>query len=367
MTNKINSKKIIVGLSGGVDSTAALILLKKQGWNPVGVTLKLPIWHNPKNICRENICCTKESLQIAKSVCKKLNIPHFVIDAQKEFQKEVINYFLKELKNYRTPNPCIICNYKIKFKLLIEIAKKFGAYYVATGHYAKVQLNQKTKTFELLRGKDKTKDQSYSLSYLNQNQLSHLLLPLGNYYKKEIYELVHEAGFPFFEKKKESQNFCFVDNAALPLFIKESFGLKPGKIFDTSGNYLKNHNGLYFYTIGQRKGLNLPHGPWYVKNLDPQNNILIVTKKKKDLYQKEIFLTNYHFISGKVPQKKMLVKARVRSRQKLTSAVLYPPKKNLLKIIFKKPQLAVTPGQFCVFYQGDKCVGSGVITKNNVV
>ena len=370
ITKTTNSKKIVVGLSGGVDSTIALILLKQQGWEPIGVTLKLPVWENPKNICRENICCTKESSQIAKSVCKKLHIPYFVIDAGKEFKKEVIDYFVKELKKYHTPNPCIVCNHKLKFKLLIATAKKFNAFYVATGHYARVRFNKKTGLFELLRGKDKIKDQSYSLSYLNQQQLAHIILPLGNYHKQEVYQLAKRQGLKYFEKKKESQNFCFVSNQALPLFITKSLGLKTGKIVDTKGKILGYHQGLYFYTIGQRKGLGLKGPtfakasagqPYYVKEFNAPKNRLIVTKNKKDLLKKEIRLAHCHFISGQVPQKKILIKARIRYRQKLALATLYPPQNKKMKIIFDKPQLAVTPGQFCVFYQKDVCLGEGVI------
>jgi len=372
-------------MSGGVDSSVALILLKKQGFEPIGVTLKLPIWKSKLNACRNNVYCTPESITIAQKICQKLKVPYFVIDAQKEFQKAVIDYFVKELKKYHTPNPCLICNRNLKFQLLIKLAEKMKIPYVATGHYAKVKFNKKTGLYELLKGRDKNKDQSYSLSFLTQKQLKYLILPLGNYTKTEVYQLAKKEGFPFFEKIKQSQNFCFVSNKALPLFIQKEIGERPGKIIDTKGNILGQHRGLYFYTIGQRKGLGLSGGPafaaysaeaaasaakagkamagrpYYVKSFDVGKNTLIVTKNKKDLYKKEVMLSPLNFISGKVNKKSIKVSAKIRYRSKAASATLYLLDKNKVKIVFKKPQKAITLGQFCVFYQGLKCLGAGII------
>ncbi|NMB92302.1 MAG: tRNA 2-thiouridine(34) synthase MnmA [Parcubacteria group bacterium] len=356
-----NTKKVVVGMSGGIDSSVALILLKKQGWEPIGVTLKLPAWQNKNNTCRDNVCCTPESIKIAREICRKLNIPYFVIDAQKEFQKAVVNYFVKELKKYHTPNPCVICNRNLKFKLLLDAAKKFRAPSVATGHYARIYLNKKTGLYELLKGKDKIKDQSYSLSDLSQKELKHLILPLGNYQKQEVYQLAKKYGCKYFTKKKESQNFCFVSNKALPEFIKQKLGINKGLIKDLKGNVLGEHQGLYFYTIGQRKGLKLSGGPYYVTGFEIKNNVLLVSKNKKDLLEKEIFLAPYHFISGKIPQKKIKVQARIRYRQPLSAAILYPPRNKKIKIVFAKPPMAVTPGQFCVFYSRNTCLGNGII------
>lgn len=362
--------KIIVGMSGGVDSSLSLILLKKQGWDPIGVTLKLPVWENKANTCRDNICCTPQSLQIAQTICQKLQVPYFVVDAQKEFQKEVINYFIKELKKYHTPNPCLICNRNLKFQLLIALAKKMGVPYVATGHYAKIKYHPQSKSYELFRGKDRTKDQSYSLSFLKQAQLRHIILPLGNYYKKEVYQLIKKAGFPYFEKIKQSQNFCFVSNKALPVFIQNTLGQNPGPIKDLKGNLLGQHQGLYFYTIGQRKGLNLSGGPYYVIDFDIKNNVLLVSKKKKDLYKKTALLSPLNIISGKIRKTPIKVQAKIRSRSPLALATLSFINKNKAKIVFQKPQPAITPGQFCVFYlpskkpnQDQKCLGAGIIQK----
>jgi len=365
---------VVVAMSGGVDSSVALILLKKQGFEPIGVTLKLPVWGNKVNACRDNVYCTPESIKIAEAVCKKLQVPYFVVDAQKEFKKEVINYFVKELKNYRTPNPCVICNRNLKFQLLIKSADKMKIPYVATGHYARLreiknqigpygesQVTTKVKNYQLLRAKDKNKDQSYSLSFLTQEQLKHIILPLGNYTKAEVYKIAKKEGFPFFEKIKQSQNFCFVSNKALPFFIRKEIGENPGPIMDMKGNILGQHKGLYFFTLGQRKGLNLPNGPHYVIGFNQQKNILLVSKSKKDLYKKEAFLSPLNLISGKMTQKKLKVSAKIRYRSKSALAFLYLLSKNKAKIVFNKPQKAITPGQFCVFYQGNICLGGGKI------
>jgi len=358
----ITKRKVIVGLSGGVDSSVALILLKKQGFEPIGVTLKLPVWENKLNACRDNVCCTPASIKVAETICKKLRVPYFVIEAQKEFRKEVINYFVKELKQYHTPNPCLICNRNLKFQLLIKLAEKMKIPYVATGHYAQVKFNKKIDLYELLKGKDKDKEQSYSLSFLTQKQLKHLIFPLGNYFKAEVYKIAKKEGFPYFEKIKQSQNFCFVSNKALPLFIQKEIGINSGPIKNIKGNILGQHQGLYFYTLGQRKGLNLANGPFYVIDFNIKKNTLIVSKNKKDLNKKTAILSPLNIVSGKITAKKMKIQAKIRSRSPMASATLYFVNKNKAKIVFNKPQKAITPGQFCVFYQGQKCLGGGIIS-----
>lgn len=358
---KINKKRIIVGISGGIDSSMSLVLLKKQGWDPIGVCLKLPVWKNKKNLLHENICCTKESISIAKSVCQKLMVPFYFLDVRPDFQKKVVNYFINEFKNNKTPNPCVICNRYLKFKKLFQFAKKFGAKYVATGHYARTRKNNKTGKYELLKAKDKNKDQTYNLCFLPQKWLKYIIFPLGNYTKKEVYQLAKKGGFNFFFNKKQSQDFCFVTGKSLSSFLKEKIGEKPGKIIDTKGNILGKHQGLHFYTIGQRKGINLAAGPWFVKDFDISKNILIVTKNQKEVAQKEIILSPFHFISGQPPKEKIKVMAKIRYRQPLGKATLFPPSKGKLRLTFDKPQRAVTPGQFAVFYLKEICLGGGRI------
>ncbi len=353
-------KKIVVGMSGGIDSSMALILLKKQGWNPIGVSLKLPIWQNKLNPFKENPFCTKESLKIAKNICKKLDVPYYIIDARKDFQKEVVDYFISEWKNLRTPNPCVICNPNFKFKQLLQWARKHKIQYIATGHYARLRLNNRTKKYELLKARDKNKDQSYNLCLLPQKYLAHIIFPLANYIKKDIYKIAKKQGFKFFIKKKQSQDFCFVAGQSVCPFLKEKVGEKQGPVLDLKGNILTKHQGLHFFTLGQRKGIKLSGGPYFVAGWDKNKNTLFVTKNKKTLYKKELFVFPYHLISGKRMIKSIHAQVKTRYQQKLSQACLIPEKRKL-KIIFKKGVFAPCPGQFAVFYQKDKCLGGGRI------
>lgn len=347
-----NRKKIVVGMSGGVDSSMALVLLKKQGWNPIGISLKLPTWKNTND--------SEKSFKIAKSICRKLNVPHYIINTKKEFQKEVVNYFISESKKLRTPNPCVICNPNFKFKQLLQWAKKHRIQYIATGHYARIKLNNKSKKYELLKAKDKNKDQSYDLCLLPQKFLSHIIFPLGNYTKKDIYKIAREEGFKLLVNKKESQDFCFIAGQSLCSFLKEKIGEKQGLILDLKGNTLSKHQGLHFFTLGQRKGIKLSGGPYFVAGFDKKKNSLFITKNKKTLYKKELFVFPYHLISGKKITKPFIAQVKTRYQQKLSNARLILEKRKL-KIVLKKSIFAPCPGQFAVFYQKDKCLGGGRI------
>ncbi|PKL72305.1 tRNA 2-thiouridine(34) synthase MnmA [Candidatus Kuenenbacteria bacterium HGW-Kuenenbacteria-1] len=404
-----NQKQIVVGMSGGVDSSMALVLLKKQGWKPIGVSLKYATWQDSQYQCQnqclgvqppniENACCSTESFKIARNVCKKLNVPFHIINVSKDFKEKVINYFISELKNCKTPNPCVICNRHLKFKKLFEFAKKHNIKYVATGHYArklkiknpKLQIPNKSKTqnpklvaskvepskiirYQLLTAKDTEKDQTYSLSFLPQKWLKYIIFPLGNYTKTEIYKMAVQKGFEFFLKQKQSQDFCFIDKKSIKCFLEKEIGKKQGLIKDTKGNILGKHFGLHFYTIGQRKGIKLPKGPYFVANMDILNNILIITKNEKKLYRKEILCSPFHFISGILPENKIRIKAKIRYRQSSALATLFYISKTKIKIIFDQPQRAITPGQFAVFYsltkiskekdQKNICLGGGIIIK----
>lgn len=372
---QIKTKKgeIVVGMSGGVDSSMTLVLLKKQGWQPIGVSLKFAVWKDKNNLWRENICCSTESFKIARSVCKKLKVPYYIFDVSKGFKKKVIDYFLFELKNNRTPNPCVICNRYLKFLRLFEWAKRHKIKYVATGHYARIREDTKTGKYELLRAKDKKRDQTYSLCFLPQKWLKYLIFPLGDYLKEEIFQLAKKHGFDFFLKRKQSQDFCFVSNKSMKCFLEKEVGRKIGLIKNIEGKILGEHQGLHFYTIGQRKGIKLPGGPYYVVRFDVSENILMVSKKKgRDKFsQKEILLSPYHLISEIPLKKKIRVKAKIRSQQPLSSATLFPAQGNIIKLIFDKPQRAITPGQYAVFYLPAKtkeqinqkyiCLGGGRI------
>ncbi|RLE46935.1 tRNA 2-thiouridine(34) synthase MnmA [Candidatus Woesearchaeota archaeon] len=347
-----NNEKIIVGVSGGIDSTLALILLKKQGWKPIGVTLKLASWQNKQN---------KKTLKAARKICKKLKVPCYQYDAKKEFKKEVMDYFTSELKKGRTPNPCMICNRKIKFKKLIEFAKKKGIKYIATGHYAKIKYNPKTKKYELLKPKDTKKDQTYGLSLLPQKWLKHIKFPLANYTKEEVYKLAEKEGLTKASKQKQSQDLCFVSKKDLPKYLKQEIGIKPGWIKNEKGQKLTKHKGLHFYTIGQKKGIGL-NERYYVKELKVRKNEIIATKNKKTINKKEMILQPINYISDEPPKKPIKAQAKVRYNQKLSKATIVPLNNKKAKAIFDKPIDSVAKGQFCVFYKGRKCLGGGTIS-----
>lgn len=356
MVKNSEGKKIIVGMSGGIDSSMTLWLLKKQGWNPVGVSLKLPVWSGKKSLDSN-----KKSLLVAKKVCEKLGVSHRVLDVRNDFKKEVVDYFLKETKNLKTPNPCVICNRYLKFKTLFSLADRMGVSYVATGHYARKSLNPKTKKYELLRAKDKDKDQTYYLSFLPQSWLKRLIFPMGEFYKSEVYEMAKKWGLDFWEKKDQSQDFCFLGGRNLGEFLSKEIGEKPGPILDRQGKELGEHRGLIFYTLGQRRGLGLGGGPYFVKGFDLEKNALLVTKDASKVFGKEILLRPYNFISEDFSSKKISVMARTRFRQRLAEATLIPLARKKLKLIFNSKQKAVTGGQFAVFYRKEVCLGGGRI------
>lgn len=365
MKNK--GKKIIVGLSGGVDSSVSLILLKKAGYEPIGVSFKYAVWKNKKNRLRENICCSEESFAVAREICRRLNIPYRIINEEIDFRNKVIGYFLDVLKNKQTPNPCLICNRLVKFEKLIEVADKEKAEYVATGHYARVK-QDKDGIFQLLKGIDMKKDQSYFLALLEPKHLKRIVFPLGNYTKEKVYQIAAKEGFEFFKKTKQSQDLCFIAGKSIPFYLEEELGFEPGEIVDSKGRVIGKHQGLYFYTIGQRKGINLAQGPWWVAGLNKAKNQLVVVNDENNpiLFKKEIFLSDYNFISSNPPDlphrgKPISVMAKTRYNQRLSSAKLYPPKGNILRLVFTRGQKAVTPGQWTVFYQKEVCLGGGKI------
>jgi len=366
-----NAQKVVVAISGGLDSSVAAALLKRAGFDIVGVFMKF--WMPPtKNglVGEWNRCCSPEAEARARKVAKILKIPFYVFNFEKEFKKRIVDYFLEGYKKGITPNPCVVCNKEIKFGLLLEKALSLDADYIATGHYARTEPDLyyliknppgKKVKFRLFRGKDKNKDQSYFLWMLNQNQLKRILFPIGDYTRVEVEKLVKKFKLTPVSGIKKSFEICFVQTT-INEFLKDYLKLKRGKIITTEGKIIGWHQGLWFYTIGQRKGIGLPGGPYYVLDKNLNKNILIVTKNEKDLYKKELLAKNVNWISGKEPKLPLKVKAKIRYCHQLATAIIIKnlkPKTYHLK--FKKLQRAITPGQSVVFYRGDEVVGGGII------
>jgi len=364
------SRRVIVAISGGVDSSVAAALLKNQGFNVAGVFMKF--W-SPMGSAKENRCCTLESEKRAKLIAKKLDIPFYVFNFEKEFKRKVVDYFLKEHKTGVTPNPCVVCNKEIKFGLLLEKALKLGTDYVATGHYAttrKVKNKKEEIIYKLLKGRDKQKDQSYFLWELNQRQLKHVLFPVGGYTKFQVRKLAEEFNLPT-AKTKESQEVCFI-NTKIRDFLGKYLKTKPGNIVDAKGKILGSHQGLWFYTIGQRKGIGVASKtPYYVLRKDVKSNELVITQKENDLLQKELKLGDINWISGEAPKLPLKVQVKIRYRSQSVPAIVFTrrslggggrQKSSKSYIVrFEKPQRAITPGQSVVFYKNEELLGGGII------
>ncbi|MDP2741142.1 MAG: tRNA 2-thiouridine(34) synthase MnmA [bacterium] len=334
-------------MSGGVDSSVAAALLKKQGYFVIGIFMKF--WKEGKSA--ENRCCSVESEKLARLVAKKIGIPFYVINVEKEFKKKVVDYFLKEYKKGNTPNPCVVCNKEIKFGFLINKALKMGAELIATGHYAQMKNNK------LLKGKDKEKDQSYFLWQLNQKKLSRVLFPVGKYKKTEVRKIAKEMELPT-AQTPESQEVCFIQNTTND-FLKKYLKTKPGNIIDVSGKILGKHQGLWFYTIGQRKGIGFSGGPYFVVAKDLKNNNLIVSKNQKDLESKQLIVKNVNWTNP--PKLPFQAEIKIRYKSNIATAKISDFGKNKVKIFFQKPQKAITPGQSVVFYRNQELLGGGVI------
>jgi tRNA-specific 2-thiouridylase len=356
-TGRKNAQKVAVAMSGGVDSSVAAALLKKEGFDVVGVFMKFwtPFQGGVKG--KWNRCCSPESEARARKVAKILGIPFYVFNFEKEFKKRIVDCFLKENKEGLTPNPCVVCNKEIKFGLFLKRALKLGAGFIATGHYARV------KNGRLLAARDKNKDQSYFLWRLSRRQLEKIIFPVGKYTRQEVEKTAERLKLPFAGVSK-SQEICFVPKTVED-FLRHYLKLKPGRIADTGGNVLAEHEGLCLYTIGQRKGIGLSGGPYYVLAKDFKRNILVVTRDEEDLLKKELIVKNVHWISGKGPVLPLKVNAKIRYRQRSALATIVGESKpGHCKLLFSRPQRAVTPGQSVVFYRGQEVLGGGIISGN---
>ena len=359
---KLN-QRVVVGMSGGVDSSAAARLLLEQGYDVVGITLKL--WPQDCLSRAEDKCCGPQAVMDARSVCHTLGIPFYLVDEAEEFQRDVVQYFADEYKAGRTPNPCVMCNERLKFGSLLRRGRALGAEFVATGHYARVDRAGLDGRVLLRRGRDSAKDQSYFLFSLRQEQLGRMLLPLGDLTKPETRDVAREAKLRTAEKE-ESMEICFVpDNDYGGFLRKAGFAQShAGDIVDQQGRVLGKHEGIEFYTVGQRKGLGIAAAkPLYVLELDPANNRVIVGDEA-DLLRREFGVERCNWIAFGTPPAELEVTAQIRYRHPGTAATVVPGPHGSARVRLHEPQRAVTPGQACVFYQDDLVVGGGWIARN---
>jgi len=349
-------------MSGGVDSSATAALLLRQGYDVVGVTLKL--WPQDCVSRAEDKCCGPQAVADARAVCHRLGIPYYLIDEAGQFQDRVIRYFADEYRAGRTPNPCVMCNQHLKFGSLLDRADRLGAEYIATGHFARLQRDAATGRTLLLRGLDERKDQSYFLFSLRQSQLSRALFPLGEMTKGDTRDTARHCGLKTADKA-ESMEICFVPDNDYGAFLQKADLVRRhrGEIVDQQGRVLGHHEGIEFYTIGQRKGLGLSSlHPLYVLELDPQSNRVIVGDGST-LDRDEFIVQQCNWIPFEVPPEAIEVTAKIRYNHPGTPAVVFPRPDGTARVKLNGPQRAITPGQAAVFYRADLVVGGGWIQR----
>ncbi len=349
--------KIVVAMSGGVDSSVAAALLAKEGHHVTGVMLKL--WSDPST---ENLCCTPDSLALASQVAEQLGLPFHTIDAQISFKEKVVENFIDSHKRGDTPNPCIVCNIQVRWDILQKFADEIGARYVATGHYARLRKDQ-FGNIQLLRSVDTQKDQSYVLYCLSQETLSRTLFPVGDFQKSQIRSFAREFFLPVSERP-DSQDLCFVGNLGYREFLIRYAPevIKPGPILSKNGEVIGEHQGLAFYTIGQRKGVGISAPqPYYVLRKDLTRNVLIVGTKT-DLSQEEAKVENVNWISGKPLTHSIRATIKIRYKAREVWGWIEPLDENRVAIKFDTALRDITPGQSAVFYHGEVCLGGGIIT-----
>jgi len=355
---KILKKKVLMAMSGGVDSSVAAALLKEQGYDVIGVTLKL--WENEEELKATRTCCSIEDVMDARIVASKIDIPFYVFNFKDKFKKSVIDYFVKSYVNGLTPNPCIACNRFIKFDALIRRADEMGIDYIATGHYAKREVIG--GEYALLKGDDPTKDQGYVLYNMTQKTLARTLFPLGKYKKEEVRKMAEERGL-IVARKPDSQEICFIPDNNYGAFIEKYAPdkVKPGNILDVKGNILGKHSGMHNFTIGQRRGLKQGFGKrMYVVGKNPNTGDVIIGEEK-DLYREEIIAEDINFITPSLVKFPMEVKAKSRYSQREADATIFEGENNTIIVRFKEPQRAPTPGQAVVFYLDNIILGGGTI------
>lgn len=357
----MEKKKVVVGMSGGVDSSVAAYLLKEAGYDVIGVTMQ--IWQKEDNdtVSENGGCCGLSAVEDARRVAEMLGIPHYVMNFRKEFDEKVIQYFMREYLEGRTPNPCIACNRYVKWESLLERSMKIGAEYIATGHYARIAKLPNDR-YAVQRSATASKDQTYALYNLTQEQLSRTLMPVGDYEKTHIREIAEEIGLSV-AHKPDSMEICFVPDQDYARFIRENSGceIPEGNFITTDGKVIGRHKGITHYTVGQRKGLNLSMGrPVFVVEIRPETNEVVIGDGQ-DVFTDRLICSDLNFMSVPDIDGELTVTAKIRYNHSGTKALVRRIDKDMAEVIFEEPVRAVTPGQAVVFYDGDFVAGGGTI------